>query len=163
MANAASNKSNPGYTGTDVRTASENAGSTLDKAKEAAGNVADKAREAAAGAVDKAKEAAATAYHSAGQTLTDAGHRAEAATTSLGGTMQSLAGSLRESAPHEGMLGTASARVADSLESGGRYLQEEGLGGMTEDLMTLIRRNPIPAVLVGIGIGFLLARTTSRS
>ena len=35
---------------------------------------------------------------------------------------------------------------------------------MADDLTDLIRRNPIPALLVGVGVGFLLARaTTSRS
>jgi hypothetical protein len=50
--------------------------------------------------------------------------------------------------------------VAETLESGGRYLKEEGLEGMAEDLTDLIRKNPIPAVLMGIGLGFLLARLT---
>ena len=27
----------------------------------------------------------------------------------------------------------------------------------------IIRRNPIPALLVGVGLGFLIARSTSRS
>jgi hypothetical protein len=156
VANAASSsQSNTGQTPTNI-------GSTLDKAKDTAANVADKARDAASSAMDKAKEATSSAYQSAGQTLSDLGHRAESATTSLGGSMQHLAGSIRESAPQEGMLGTASSRVADTLESGGRYLQEEGLSGLAEDVTTLIRRNPIPAVLIGVGLGFLLARTTSR-
>jgi F0F1-type ATP synthase assembly protein I len=168
VANAASSsKGNTGHTSaqTPGHTAAHspaNTGSTLDKAKDAAANVADKARDAASSAMDKAKEATSTAYQSAGQALSDLGQRAESATTSLGGSMQHLAGTIRESAPHEGMLGTASSRVADSLESGGRYLQEEGLSGLAEDVTTLIRRNPIPAVLVGVGLGFLLARTTSR-
>jgi F0F1-type ATP synthase assembly protein I len=29
---------------------------------------------------------------------------------------------------------------------------------MAEDVSELIRRNPIPAMLVGVGIGFLLAK-----
>jgi hypothetical protein len=29
---------------------------------------------------------------------------------------------------------------------------------MAEDVTNLIRRNPIPALLIGIGAGFLLAR-----
>jgi uncharacterized membrane-anchored protein YhcB (DUF1043 family) len=33
---------------------------------------------------------------------------------------------------------------------------------MAEDLTSLIRRNPIPAMLVGVGLGFLLARMTRR-
>ena len=31
---------------------------------------------------------------------------------------------------------------------------------MADDLTTLIKNNPIPALLVGVGIGFLLARIT---
>jgi hypothetical protein len=77
--------------------------------------------------------------------------------------MQSLAGTLRDRGPHEGMLGSASTTVAGALESGGRYLQEEGFSGMMDDVAGIIRRNPIPAVLIGIGLGFLIARTTSRS
>jgi hypothetical protein len=57
------------------------------------------------------------------------------------------------------MMGTAASRVADTLETGGRYLQEHGLSGIGDDFSNLIRRNPIPAVLVGIGVGFLLARS----
>jgi hypothetical protein len=48
--------------------------------------------------------------------------------------------------------------VAGTLESGGRYLEEQGLGGIAEDVTGLIRRNPIPAVLIGVGLGFMLAR-----
>jgi len=55
---------------------------------------------------------------------------------------------------------TASTKVAGALETGGRYLKEEGLSGMADDMARAIRRNPIPAVLIGIGIGFLLARST---
>jgi hypothetical protein len=75
--------------------------------------------------------------------------------------MKSLASTIREKGPHEGMLGSASSAVANSLESGGRYLQEEGLGGIGDELTGLIKRNPLPSVLIGIGIGFLIARATS--
>jgi hypothetical protein len=55
--------------------------------------------------------------------------------------------------------------VADTLEGGGRYLQEHGLSGIGEDLTNLVRRNPVPAVLLGIGLGlglgYLIARVTS--
>lgn len=65
---------------------------------------------------------------------------------------------LGERGPREGMLGA----VADSLEKTGRYMQEEGIRGMAEDVTELIRRNPIPAMLVGVGIGFLLAKVLRR-
>ena len=49
---------------------------------------------------------------------------------------------LRESLPHEGMMGTASSALADTLDRSGRYLEEEGLRGMADDLTNLIRRFP---------------------
>jgi hypothetical protein len=178
VANSASTpKTNAGHTGATGQTgphttqgsagtfdkAKDAVSSAADKARDAASNVADKARDAASGAVEKARDAASSAYESAGQALSDLGHRAESATSSLGGSMRNLAGNIRESTPHQGMLGTASSTVADTLESGGRYLQEEGLQGMAEDLTAVIRRNPIPAILIGVAVGFLLGRTTSRS
>lgn len=105
---------------------------------------------------ERAKDMASSAAQSAGDMASSAGQRA---TSSVASGMQSAAHTLRQNLPHEGMMGRASSAVADSLESGGRYLQEEGFGGMMEDLSGVIRRNPIPAVLVGIGVGFLLGRT----
>jgi len=73
--------------------------------------------------------------------------------------MRSVASSIKQHMPDHGMLGSASSAVSKSLESGARYLEEEGVRGMAEDLTNVIRRNPIPALFVGIGIGFLLARS----
>jgi hypothetical protein len=87
-----------------------------------------------------------------------AGEKADAAASAVGEGMSSLAHSIREKAPHTGMLGSASSQVASGLESGGRYLQQEGFQGMMEDLTQLVRSNPLPAVLVSLGIGFLLAQ-----
>jgi hypothetical protein len=33
------------------------------------------------------------------------------------------------------------------------------MSGMASDLGDMIRRNPIPAVLIGLGLGYLLGRT----
>jgi hypothetical protein len=119
--------------------------------------------EAAGGVMERAKEAAAGAARTAGEAASTVGRRVEDAASTVAGGMQSLAGTIREHAPREGVLGTASSTVARTLESSGRYLEQEGLSGVVDDLASLIRRNPIPAVLIGVGLGFLLARTTSRS
>jgi hypothetical protein len=116
----------------------------------------------AAKASEKVQSAVSSAKDKAQEMASAAGKRAEEATTALGEKVQSLASSLREKAPREGMLGTASGTVADTLDSAGRYLREEGLAGMAEDLTEVIRRNPIPAMFVGIGIGFLLAKALRR-
>jgi hypothetical protein len=131
-----------------------------DKAMEAAGTVTEKARDLASTAADKARETASDLGHKASEAAATVGHKADDAAASVGGSMKSLAGTVREKLPHEGMMGSASSAVADTLERGGRYLQDEGLSGMANDFTNLIRRNPIPALLIALGIGFLIARST---
>jgi hypothetical protein len=122
--------------------------SLTDKAKDAAGTVMDKAKQAASTVADKARDVASAV-----------GDRADSAVSSVGSGMQSLAGTIRDKAPG-GVFGSAASGVASALETSGRHLEKEGLSGLGEDLTNLIRRNPIPAVLIGIGLGFLLARIT---
>jgi len=144
--------------------AREMAGNAAERARETAGNVADKARETASNVADRARDAAGNLVDKAKDTAADLGKKAESATHAVGSGMQSLAGTIRENLPREGVIGTASSTVARGLESSGRYLEKESLQGMAEDLTNVIRRNPIPAILIGIGLGFVLARaTTSRS
>lgn len=133
----------------------------FEKAGEMKDNLADKAKSAASAVADKASEMASSMSHQASTAATAVGDSVEKGVQGVGCGMKSLAGSIREHAPSEGMLHQAGASVADSLESGGRYLQEEGLSGMADELTGIIRKNPIPAVLIGVGIGFMLARATS--
>ena len=126
-------------------------------------NVKETAKETAQNVADHARDMASAASHKAQDLASSAEKHADQAVSSVGSGMQNLAGAIREKAPHEGILGNASSRIANTLDSGGRYLQEEGLSGVAQDLTDVIRRNPIPALFVGIGLGFLLARaTTSR-
>ncbi len=135
----------------DKRQGQEHQGqSMMNQAKEAARDVGDKAKQTASSVADKAKQAASS--------VSD---RAESAVTGAGKGMENLAQTIRDRGPQEGMLGSATSAVASSLESSGRYLEEQGLSGIAEDLTDLIRRNPIPAVLIGVGLGFMLARFTN--
>jgi hypothetical protein len=140
--------------------AREMASTAAGTAKETASSAADKAKDIASSFAEKTKEGASAVAHSVQDAATTMGRKAEDATSTVGSGMQSLAGSIRENLPREGMLGSASTAVAGTLESGGRYLQEEGIKGIVEDLGNLVRRNPIPALLLGIGIGYLIARST---
>jgi len=171
MANSTQMKSNkdnpfgteprkPGDTGSSMGHKVEEAKDYLtDKAKDAASTVADKASAMA----DKASDMAGSVKQGASQAVTAVGDKATQGVSAMGSGMQSLAGTIRENVPHSGMMGSASTSVADSLERGGRYLQEEGLKGIADDVTDLVRKNPIPALLIGIGLGFILARATSRS
>ena len=110
-----------------------------------------KAQDAGSQALDKTKDAA----KAAGDALVES---ADAGAAAVGGGIKTLAGTIREKGPHEGMLGEATSTIAQGLETGGRYLQKEGITGMADDVTEMIKRNPIPAVLVGVGIGFMLAQ-----
>src|SRR5438132_46992 len=91
----------------------------------------------------KMQNMASAAAQQAGEAATYVGHKAEEATSAVGSRMRDLGSSIREHTPSSGMLGKTSSAVADSLESGGRYLEEQGLQGIGRDLTELIRRNPI--------------------
>jgi len=131
------------------------------RASEVASNVQQKAGEFAGNVQQKAGEFAGNVQHKACDIASQVGHKAEDATAAVAGGMKSLAESIREHSPEGGMFKSASMSVADTLESGSRYIQEEGLSGISGDVVSLIRRNPLPALFAGIAFGFLIARATS--
>lgn len=89
--------------------------------------------------------------------------KAEQATKTVGAGMESLGCTVQEYKPDTGVLHDMGESLAAKLESGGRYLETHGLTGVGEDITNMVRRNPIPALLVGIGVGILLARMVKRS
>jgi len=136
--------------------------SATQNAKDLLGNVADKARTAEGQVADRVKDFASQTADRAKDFGKSASNMAENATSRVGSGVESMADKLRDSAPSEGMVHNAATKVADTLERGGRYLQEEGLAGMADDLTSVIKRNPIPAVLIGIGVGYLIAHALRR-
>jgi len=127
---------------------------TTRKDDERTGGMDDKLKKAGqvgAEAADKAKDA----FRATGEAI---GEAADAGASAVGGGMKSLAGTIQKQGPQDGFLGDATSTVAQTLEQGGKYLQKEGLTGMADDVTEMIKKNPIPAVLVGVGIGFLLGQ-----
>jgi ElaB/YqjD/DUF883 family membrane-anchored ribosome-binding protein len=131
---------------------------TVQNAREIASQAAERAKDTTSAMADKAKDVASSAMDRTRDMASRAGQKADDMAGRAGSAMESAAGTVREHAPQSGVLGSAAAKVADTLESGGRYLREEGVSGLAEDLTDLIRRNPIPALLLGLGVGFLLGR-----
>lgn len=107
------------------------------KAQDWAANVADKAQEAATAALDK----------------TDDGIQA------VGHQMNRFGGTVRDAAPKDGVVRSATTTMADNLQAGGRYLEGHGLQDMGKDLTGLVRHYPVSSVLVGLGLGCLLGMT----
>jgi hypothetical protein len=120
--------------------AKDGASQLADRTKEAAESLVDRTKEGAAYAADRARSAASSAMHTAEDAACYAGNKAEDATHAVGGSLRQM-----------------------GLESAGRYLEEEGLQGIAEDVTTLIRRNPVPALFIAMGVGFLMAKAMSGS
>jgi hypothetical protein len=145
----------------EVGKAKEQAGQALDKGREAAGAAGEAAGHAASAVGQKAQELVGTVGQKAQEVASTVGHKAEDATAAVGHGMHTVADKVREYAPNEGVLGNASKTVAEVIDSAGKYVEDKNLSGMMEDVTGLIRRNPIPALLIGLGIGFLIGRALS--
>jgi ElaB/YqjD/DUF883 family membrane-anchored ribosome-binding protein len=113
-------------------------------------------------AADKARDAMRTVGEQASRVASAVGEKADQAAQSAGSGLRNLGEQLRENAPREGMLGSAAQYAAGGLERTGRYIEEQGFSGMMDDLTDVIRRNPWPAVFIGLGFGFLLGRALRR-
>jgi len=140
----------------------EHAKNMGEKAGEQAKNLGEKIGEQARNIGESISEGAHTAAQSAVHGVEHAGtfvgEKAEQASGTVGRTLGNLGSTIREHTPREGMMHNAGEAVAETLESGGRYLTEHKLREIGDDLTNVIRRNPIPALLLGVGVGFLLAR-----
>jgi len=145
--------------GKDPMDKAKNVGTqTMDKAKEMGGQAVDKAKEVAGGAMDKAKETVSSVGTMASQAVSSMGKRAEEMAGSAGADIKKWGDSLAGDGSHEGTMGHMAQAVGETLREGGRYLEDAKLSGMADDMSRMIRRNPVPAVLIGIGIGFVLGR-----
>jgi hypothetical protein len=80
----------------------------------------------------------------------------------IGAGMESVGRSIYQHAPDHGVLGTAGHAVGSKLEAGGHYLEDRGLDGIGADVTSIIRRHPVPALVIGFGIGILAARLFRR-
>src|SRR6266404_7615931 len=106
---------------------------------------------------DKTGGAVASMSAKARELGATAARKANEAAPVIGEKMKSLANVIREKAPREGKIGTTATKVAGGLESASYYLQEKKFDHLREDLRGLVRRYPLQALLVGLGLGFLLA------
>src|SRR5437867_2450022 len=67
-----------------------------------------------------------------------------------GERLQNLASQFREALPTNG----AAALVSEGLESAKSYLGERDLGDFRQDVVQLVRRHPVQALLIGAGLGY---------
>jgi hypothetical protein len=118
----------------------------------------ESAQTAATAAGQMAGHAALGVGELAGQAVGEVGRRADDAVASAGHGIQELGERLRQRSPEGGPFGAASRAVARGVQEGGEYLEESKLSGMADDVSNLIRKHPIPSILIGIGIGWFVGR-----
>jgi ElaB/YqjD/DUF883 family membrane-anchored ribosome-binding protein len=132
-----------------------------DSAKDAVDTISSKTHDAAENAAQTARNVADTVTTKASEVGEQANEQLDRTMTAAGGQLKSLAGTVRERAP-EGKVGELASNAAVALERSGEYLERAHPDTVRTDLETLIRKHPIESLLVGLGIGFVLARATRR-
>ena len=103
---------------------------------------------------DRAKQAASSIKDTVNTTASSAEHLAKRA----GEAVESAADQVRSHLPKDSTAGETAETVARKVKETSAYLQEQGFGGVVEDLEVLIRRYPLQALLFGLGCGYLLSR-----
>jgi len=138
-----------GYRGNEPRTGgSAHIENAADKARDAARSAVETARDTASGVADRAKDMA-------GQVA----DRARDAAGTVANTARNWASGAVDAVKQSDVVNKAEDYVSDAWETGSRYFHEHNLKDMADDVAGVIRRNPIPALLVGVGLGFILARS----
>jgi uncharacterized protein YjbJ (UPF0337 family) len=100
--------------------------------------------------------------------LQEYGGRTAGVAATVNSAAQGVASSMAETAgtaatQAQEMAGAAATAVTDTVARAGTYVQEKGVQALPGDLAGLIRRYPVPAVLIGVGIGFWLSRTLGKA
>jgi hypothetical protein len=155
MANPTGNRGNESRPGTTAG----GTGGTMGNMQNAAGGMADKARDAARGAVESARDTATGVMDRARDVAGNVADKARDVAGNVADTARDWASGAVGAVKDNDVVNKAGDYVSDAWESGSRYFQDHNFSDMAEDVAGVIRRNPIPAMLVGVGLGFILARS----
>lgn len=100
--------------------------------------------------------------NSAGEMASVGVEKTEEAIAAVGERISHFGDTIREAMPDTGTVGTAAVALADGLKSSGEYLKTHGFEEMSNDVTNVIRRHPVPAVWIGLGVGFILGQALVR-
>jgi len=159
MLNAASN---PGSENREWDRATEKAkdaaSCATEMASHAANAVSGMASQAASNLGTMASHAASDVGTMASQAACNVGKQADELTANCGHNIESFGDTIRKNTPSSGYLGAASRAVADTVKESGHYIEEHKLSGMAADVVSVIKKNPLPAVCIALGLGWFLGR-----
>ena len=111
-------------------------------------------RERAQDEIDRRLQAYQTAGSPMAETMTSAAREAAARLTE---TAEAVRAQATDAAS------TAAAAVTETVRGVGASLQATSLDQLTGDFVALVRRYPVASVLIGVGVGVLLARSLGKA
>ena len=117
----------------------------------------EKGRDAVGSVGSMANHAGSAVATMATEAVGDVGCKADDLAANAGAGIKDLGDRLSKGGPQSGVLGTASRAVGQAVHDGGEYVQNARLSGMGKDIAELVRQNPLPAVGIALGLGWLLA------
>ena len=83
---------------------------------------------------------------------------ADEAARHVGDRLESAAEHIRTLLPDSGISGQVADTLTRGVKQAATRLQEQGFGGMIDDVVGIARRYPMQALFVGLGCGYLLFR-----
>ena len=96
------------------------------------------------------------------QTHEDSENRSGEKATSIGERITEVTDTIKEAIPNTQTVGDAAVALAEGIKNGGEYLQSHGIEAISKDVTDLVRRHPVPAVWIGMGVGFILGQALVR-
>lgn len=131
--------------------------------RESVEGAAEKAKGAINAGMDSGKHAIESAIESASAGIQAAQQKLGAAVGAAREAASQVSGSVSDAASYAGEKAeSATNSFGCAMESTGAYLKDDGLRHIAADVSDLIRRNPVPAMLIGVGLGFLIAQASTR-
>jgi len=119
---------------------------------ESPSTVGDKIADAASQVKDRASELGRSAIQ-----------KVDESRSSTADTLKSTADSLRSGAQNSGQaISDVANKTAEKIESTANYIRDHDFRGMLVDIEHVVRRNPTPALIGAIGLGFLLGAAVRR-
>ncbi|GKS62754.1 hypothetical protein YTPLAS72_00580 [Nitrospira sp.] len=118
-----------------------------------------KAEDAAQRAGEKARQVSDDISEMAQRGGEKARHLAERVGDEIADASGKIQDKLRETGKG---VGEVVNTVSEKVRSSAQYLEDSSVEDVVEDVAVLVKRYPIHAVLLGVGIGFLLGRGRSR-
>jgi hypothetical protein len=119
--------------------------------------------ESAAKVGDKIADAASQVRERASEFGRSAAQKVDEQRASTAATLKSTADSLRSSGQSSSQaISDAANRTAEKLDSTANYVRDHDFRGMVGDIQRVIRRNPTPALIGALGLGFLLGSALRR-